>query len=141
MTKGERQDFARGVMNMPPSWRFRRSWKNLDGAIPAGMDPSELRRLLINAARDEVEAVDDEHYRRLLDPSLAAAIRQQPCAYCGGPGGTVDHVVPIARGGTSVRGNLAPACRPCNSSKGTKRFPVQWDGRSASRALDKGAPV
>ena len=30
---------------------------------------------------------------------------------------TMDHVVPIARGGTSTQGNVVPACTACNSSK------------------------
>ncbi|MBC7384770.1 MAG: HNH endonuclease [Cryobacterium sp.] len=30
---------------------------------------------------------------------------------------TLDHVIPLARGGTSTRGNCVPACKPCNSSK------------------------
>ena len=30
---------------------------------------------------------------------------------------TMDHVVPIARGGKSNRGNAVPACRTCNQKK------------------------
>lgn len=30
---------------------------------------------------------------------------------------TMDHVVPLARGGTSVPGNIVPACRKCNQQK------------------------
>lgn len=30
---------------------------------------------------------------------------------------TMDHLVPLARGGSSTRGNLVPACRACNQSK------------------------
>ena len=43
------------------------------------------------------------------------------CHYCGKkfpPGQlTMDHVVPLARGGTSSRGNIVPACRACNRDK------------------------
>ena len=43
------------------------------------------------------------------------------CHYCGGvfPSDTLtmDHIVPIARGGKSTRGNLVPACKKCNSNK------------------------
>jgi 5-methylcytosine-specific restriction endonuclease McrA len=43
------------------------------------------------------------------------------CAYCGkafAPGElTMDHVVPIARGGRSTKGNVVPACKPCNNEK------------------------
>lgn len=52
------------------------------------------------------------------------------CHYCGGtfpPGElTMDHLVPVIRGGTSSRGNLVPACRECNSRK-KYLLPVEWD--------------
>lgn len=45
------------------------------------------------------------------------------CAYCGQLCGvgkrrfTVDHIVPIAKGGTDDFSNLAGACGPCNADK------------------------
>ena len=43
------------------------------------------------------------------------------CDYCGKKflpqDLTMDHIVPIARGGKSTIGNLAAACRPCNQEK------------------------
>ena len=43
------------------------------------------------------------------------------CHYCGrflaSDTLTMDHIVPIARGGKSTRGNLVPACKSCNSNK------------------------
>lgn len=41
------------------------------------------------------------------------------CAYCGKPCErlTMDHVIPLARGGPHVAANIVPACRPCNSRK------------------------
>ncbi len=30
---------------------------------------------------------------------------------------TMDHIVPIARGGTSTQGNIVPACEECNREK------------------------
>lgn len=32
---------------------------------------------------------------------------------------TLDHVVPLARGGSSKRDNLVVACRACNAAKGS----------------------
>ncbi len=30
---------------------------------------------------------------------------------------TMDHVVPLSRGGHSVKGNLVPCCKECNTAK------------------------
>ncbi|WP_203620386.1 HNH endonuclease [Streptomyces sp. SID8499] len=45
--------------------------------------------------------------------------------YCDAPGGTVDHVIPLSRGGQHAEGNLVPACKSCNSSKGDKLL-IEW---------------
>lgn len=43
------------------------------------------------------------------------------CAYCGAEDKlTIDHVVPISRGGLDAPDNVVPACKSCNSSKGAK---------------------
>lgn len=39
------------------------------------------------------------------------------CAYCPESAQTVDHVVPVSRGGRTTVDNVVPACRSCNSSK------------------------
>ena len=48
-------------------------------------------------------------------------IAQGICHYCGGKFAaadlTMDHVLPISRGGKSTRGNIVPCCKQCNSDK------------------------
>jgi 5-methylcytosine-specific restriction endonuclease McrA len=43
------------------------------------------------------------------------------CHYCGRQVGakalTMDHRVPIVRGGRSTKGNVVPACKTCNDAK------------------------
>lgn len=43
------------------------------------------------------------------------------CHHCGGkfPPAilTMDHLVPIIRGGKSIKGNLVPSCKKCNSER------------------------
>ena len=44
------------------------------------------------------------------------------CSYCGrkqskGVKRTRDHVVPVSKGGKTVRENIVPSCERCNSSK------------------------
>jgi 5-methylcytosine-specific restriction endonuclease McrA len=48
------------------------------------------------------------------------------CFYCGGPSEHIDHVVPVARGGSHSIGNLVGACQRCNQSKGSK-FITEWN--------------
>lgn len=59
------------------------------------------------------------------------------CGYCERPTPagelTMDHRVPIVRGGRSVRGNLVPACRDCNVAK-KYLLPVEWDAYLARLA-------
>jgi 5-methylcytosine-specific restriction enzyme A len=52
------------------------------------------------------------------------------CYYCRvqvGPRGlTMDHIVPLGRGGRSVRGNIVAACKACNTRK-RSALPIQWE--------------
>lgn len=56
-----------------------------------------------------------------VTPEQWAAIKarfEHCCAYCFRPGRlTMDHMLPIARGGRHEPENIAPACLPCNSAK------------------------
>jgi 5-methylcytosine-specific restriction endonuclease McrA len=53
-------------------------------------------------------------------------LRSLPCFYCGvnGPS-TIDHVIPLNKGGTHAIGNLVACCKSCNSAKKDK-FIVEW---------------
>ncbi|HOW83505.1 MAG TPA: HNH endonuclease signature motif containing protein [Spirochaetota bacterium] len=52
------------------------------------------------------------------------------CHYCGGtfhPSElTMDHKIPLARGGHSDKINLVPACKECNNKK-KYMLPTEWD--------------
>lgn len=47
-------------------------------------------------------------------------LRDDPCSYCDGPGGTVDHVVAQSSGlpDRNRWHNFTGACQGCNGSKG-----------------------
>ena len=45
-------------------------------------------------------------------------LRKDPCGLCGGPGGSIDHIVPRAAGGPNVWSNTSGCCKHCNSGKG-----------------------
>ena len=39
---------------------------------------------------------------------------------------TMDHIVPVTRGGKSSRNNVVPACKECNSRK-KYLLPMEWE--------------
>lgn len=63
-------------------------------------------------AGGEVYVVTDKDMRRL---------KSSPCQKCSATENiTIDHIIPIARGGRHSIGNLQPLCGRCNSQKNTK---------------------
>lgn len=68
--------------------------------------------------RSPTTQAQDAIYRRNRATVLAGS---PPCALrlrCdGAPATTVDHIVPVSRGGTNALENLQPACGPCNRQK------------------------
>lgn len=53
------------------------------------------------------------------------------CYYCGTKvpprSLTMDHIVPVIRGGKSTKGNVVPACKECNNKK-KDRLLMEWEG-------------
>jgi 5-methylcytosine-specific restriction endonuclease McrA len=39
---------------------------------------------------------------------------------------TMDHIVPVIRGGKSTKGNLVPVCKECNDKK-KYLLPIEWE--------------
>jgi 5-methylcytosine-specific restriction endonuclease McrA len=49
------------------------------------------------------------------------------CAYCGKEAKlTLDHVIPLSKGGKHNANNVVPACAHCNGSKGNKTLEEWW---------------
>lgn len=52
------------------------------------------------------------------------------CHYCGRRSDpselTMDHIIPLARGGRSEKFNLVPCCKICNTKK-NQLLPWEWD--------------
>lgn len=67
--------------------------------------------------------ISSRDIKRLLDRHGGA------CAYCRGKFPevrfSIDHVVPLSRGGEDSIGNIVPACLPCNQSK-SSRTVTEW---------------
>jgi len=52
------------------------------------------------------------------------------CYYCKQKVGfknlTMDHIIPLSRGGRSTKDNLVPCCKACNTRK-KNALPVEWN--------------
>jgi len=52
------------------------------------------------------------------------------CYYCDRKVGfkelTMDHIIPLSRGGSSTKDNLVPCCKACNNKK-KNSLPVEWE--------------
>lgn len=48
------------------------------------------------------------------------------CVYCGNLANTVDHVIPISKGGIDDPMNLVAACDLCNYGMGNRTKHIQW---------------
>ncbi|MBN1932863.1 MAG: HNH endonuclease [Desulfobacterales bacterium] len=52
------------------------------------------------------------------------------CFYCGQETPpkelTMDHIVPISRGGRTTKSNVVPACKICNNKK-KQLLPMEWE--------------
>lgn len=57
-------------------------------------------------------------------------VQKGECYYCRRKVGkahlTMDHVLPLSRGGKSRKGNIVPSCKTCNTKK-KSLLPVEWE--------------
>ncbi|NNG08053.1 MAG: HNH endonuclease [Desulfobacteraceae bacterium] len=86
----------------------------------------------------ELEEISEQEIRR--EKEKARRLRQSAwwmrkiqkgeCYYCHRKVGrdtlTMDHVLPLSRGGKSKKGNIVPACKQCNSKK-KYLLPIEWE--------------
>jgi 5-methylcytosine-specific restriction endonuclease McrA len=83
----------------------------------APVDPDVLRRERAKAR----ELRQSQWWKRRIGSGV--------CYYCRRTVGarrlTMDHLVPLGRGGRSTRGNVVAACKDCNTRK-RALVPVEW---------------
>lgn len=90
-------------------------------------DPESIRRNRREWAKTPQGRIANRlarHTRRgaASDREYVEIILRDPCAYCGGVGGEVDHILPLAAGGDGHWENLTPACRRCNARKNDRKL-------------------
>lgn len=55
-----------------------------------------------------------------VDSQYRLVLEADPCAYCGAPSEHIDHITPLACGGSDTWNNLTAACAHCNRRKNTR---------------------
>lgn len=77
----------------------------------------------IDIQKDDAHVARERARARELRKSdwWRAQLARGICHYCGKKFPpeelTMDHIVPVVRGGKSVRGNVVPCCKTCNNEK------------------------
>lgn len=78
---------------------------------------ANLSRARVGGYGNGILEVTEFDFQRMLDGQhglCATCAQAKPL--------TIDHIVPVSKGGTNDLGNLQLLCRPCNTSKMTKIF-------------------
>jgi 5-methylcytosine-specific restriction endonuclease McrA len=108
----------------PERWKARlkegneraKAWRKTDKGRIRRRIERQVRRVRMRLAAN-ASGVSVQDWLAICE-RFTDASGQVCCAYCKQPcSPTMDHVVPIARGGAHEPSNIVPACGPCNSSK------------------------
>ncbi|MCZ6513894.1 MAG: HNH endonuclease [Nitrospinae bacterium] len=86
-----------------------RKQRNKKGGAPAAPSPESVKK-----EKEKARVLRDSVWWQNL-------LAKGECNYCGQTFAkkdlTMDHIVPLSRGGKSTKGNVVVACQPCNSDK------------------------
>lgn len=117
--------------------QWKRDWDTANREL-VNERAREAQRRTYATPEGKARMLEHKHRRRArvgqVTPELRAYVQSLyslPCSYCGADENiTVDHVIPLSRGGKHEIENLVPACKSCNSSKHDKLLD-EWQGRAA----------
>lgn len=92
-------------------WRARNPLERIRMSMYGANRRARMARVLCDITPAQWEEIKTAYGRR--------------CAYCGDQlrALTQDHVIPLSKGGSHTASNIVPACKPCNSRKGTGKPP------------------
>ena len=100
----------------------------LDDADQDELEPEKSPAARRQAAYRERRRLGDGQWETLRWTVLERD--KHTCHYCGAEANSVDHKIPLMRGGSSELDNLVAACKRCNSSKRDGDAP-KWVGTAA----------
>lgn len=101
------------------TYKARRMWPSVEQFFQLSASGMAWELLPLPWAKTQIISSDRRDLTALLD---ALVDYWGPrCAYCGAEGDLeVEHIIPLARGGTNEITNLTVACHGCNNKKRTK---------------------
>lgn len=109
---------------------------DLEGHRLTPCSPAKALQNLVDGLADLDEAgVLHLRYRPLAHRKVLRQVRRRDgwtCAWCHGPGSTVDHVIPLCWGGRTRLDNCVVACRACNHSR-NNALPSEFIARTGFR--------
>lgn len=91
--------------------------------------------IVVNPFTDHLEESDLKRERQIARELRSSQwwkrrLAKGVCYYCGQKTPpkelTMDHIVPISRGGKSSKGNVVTACKTCNNAK-KQLLPMEWE--------------
>jgi 5-methylcytosine-specific restriction endonuclease McrA len=89
-----------------------------------------MNYFVIEVSEQEVKREKDKARELRKSQWWKNRVAKGRCHYCGltfpADQLTMDHLVPIIRGGKSNRGNVVPACKECNNQK-KYLLPLEWE--------------
>lgn len=97
-----------------------RAWRARN---PDRRKAQEARWRAANPAKVKARNAQRHQLRDTLtaqDRTYIAVLMNDPCVYCGAAMAHLDHITPVASGGTSHWDNLTAACASCNWGKAAK---------------------
>ena len=127
-------------MDIKRKREISRKWYNKIKNDPIYREKQNVRRrkyYLSHIKEEKAQAIIRRHSRRLvgdLTKELVQILYEDnikffgtlTCVYCNNPipfgRDTIDHRIPVSRGGLTVYSNLVICCEHCNKSKGTKTW-------------------
>jgi 5-methylcytosine-specific restriction endonuclease McrA len=113
--------------------QFHKNKSRVDGRVYECRDcKRKLDKQVKSTMEYKLSALKSRHKRRSIvndDIDIVIAytlLRGESCTYCGEITKlTLDHFVPVSKGGNNDINNLIPCCKHCNSSKNAHN-PIQW---------------
>lgn len=136
-SKKWRKDNSEHKKNVDKNWREKnKDYVLLKNAEWRKDNKEQHRQNAINWSKNNPDKCKESNAKRrqnkTTNGTYAISVKElkklysSPCIYCQSTKQiSLDHVVPVSRGGSHGIGNIVPACKSCNSSKGSKTI-TEW---------------